>query len=963
MRAVVEGVGSYESGARRVAQSTEDINRANRRAADSSRSLDQTLRTTGTRMSEAGRQAAFLGAATVGAAAGPAFLAAQFDSSLLRIETLVGIAREEVAGFREDILALSGETAQAPQDLAEALFVVTSAGARGQEALDILRASAQAAAVGLGNTADIARTVTQAVTAFRDQGLSAAAATDVLTATVREGNLSAAELAGSLGRVLGPASAVGVSFADVGAFVATFTRVAGDSAEATTALRGLFTALIRPTTDAEEALEAVGLSGEQLRQSLRDRGLVQTLITLNDAFAGNTVELARVIPNVRALTGVLSTVGAQQEEFLRISDSVAESQGTLAEAFERTTEDSLFQFRQALTEAQAAAIDFGGEALPIFTDLIRILGLVVDGFAALPGPVQQAAAAIAVFGGGFTLIAGTAAVLVGNIIRVTAEIISMTRALGAARVASIALATTGIFALGALAVGSVLALSGAMDALSGSTAEAAEEQSRLARAIEEVTTATEASLAAQRRSLEAQRIQAEIARDQAAALRSSKEGVEEFARENGLAVGSTVDFQRAVVLLNQEIQEQQGIIDETNESLAVLTEQERLFEEASSSTVQQLETERRVREQLIEIQRGQTDLTEEQIAAVLEAARALGIENDSLQENGDRLQELAAILNLVESGQLGVADAALAAAGALDAEATAASNAANALAAVNRARIGIAERQALEERVREGLRGLDTPEARRLLGEFTPDIGELPGGIDPVEVFGLGEFGPDVLAELPQEDLEALANALGQADEDARRAESGVAGVIDTLRSTGDIAPAAAAGIDAVAQALEQLAQRRLREQVAGLTREILGIPGDTLTAVRREQAELDRAFAEVAPFIAERLGVVPTLFRDVVEQVVQETENEIAEQQGRLGGIGGLIGLLIARRLDAGLDPGGGLIAAPGERGIGRGPGSGAENLITIEEINVGTGAQTTVAEIATGVDSGVAGALREQS
>lgn len=346
--------------------------------------LNTGLGVLGGSLSQMGRLAALggtafagLGAAMVGIKA--ARLAVEFDSSLTKINTLVGISRDQVDGWREDIQSLSVEAGRPLTELSNALFVVTSAGARGEEAMSILERSAKAAAVGLGETETIARAVTSAVQAYAEMGLTASQATDILVATVREGNLEASDLAGSLGRVIGVAGQMGVSFGEVGAFIATFTRLGVDAEESVTALRGTLTALLGPTEQQEEALNSVGYSMQSLRDAIQRDGLAKALSDLVAAADGNVDALAAVIPNVRALGGVLGTAGAQAEEFKRIEESITGATGDLNTAFEGISDDPQQVFNEAKAAGQSLLLTIGEGLVPGVKDLtVAMTALAAD---------------------------------------------------------------------------------------------------------------------------------------------------------------------------------------------------------------------------------------------------------------------------------------------------------------------------------------------------------------------------------------------------------------------------------------------------------------------------------------------------------------------------------------------------------------------------------------------------------
>ncbi len=336
-----------------------------------------------------------MGLLAVGGAAVKA--ATDFDDSMTKIESLVGIAGAEVDAMKESVRDLSGRTAQAPAQLADAMFFIQSAGLRGATAMETLEASARAAAVGLGDVTEIADLATSALNAYGAENLSAVDATDVLTAAVREGKLEASELAGSMGRVLPIASAMGVRFDEVGAAFAALSRTGTNAAEAATQVRGILSSLLRPTKQAEEALTGMGLSSEGLRRQIQDEGLLATLQTLAEEFDGNAAASASVFGNIRALSGVMDLMGENVATTEAIFASMTDTTGTLDDAFAVVSDTAGFKFRQALADIQEALVGIGERALPIVLTMLEGAREMAGAFAALPRPVKLAAAAVAAF--------------------------------------------------------------------------------------------------------------------------------------------------------------------------------------------------------------------------------------------------------------------------------------------------------------------------------------------------------------------------------------------------------------------------------------------------------------------------------------------------------------------------------------------------------------------------------------
>ena len=379
----------------------------------------------------------------VGAGAAAFKLAKDFESSMTKIESLVGKSSEEVAGLTESVLSLAGTTARAPQELADAMFFITSAGIDAADAAGVLEASAKAAAIGLGDTATIADLATSAMNAYGKENLSASNATDVMVSAVREGKLEASELAGSMGRVLPIASAMGVSFNEVGAAFASLSRTGTNAAEAATQVRGIMTSLLRPTKMAEEALTEMGLSSEGLRTQIKEQGLLSTLKTLADEFDGNAAASASVFGNVRALSGVMDLMGKNVAGTEKIFASMNDTLGATDKAFAVASDTTEFKMNQAISEFKVAMIAIGQEIIPVVLPIIQklaaFIGKVVKAFSNLSGPMKTAIVVVAL------LVAA-----LGPLLMIAGMVASAAGAMGVAVTAMLGPIGLAIVAVGAL---------------------------------------------------------------------------------------------------------------------------------------------------------------------------------------------------------------------------------------------------------------------------------------------------------------------------------------------------------------------------------------------------------------------------------------------------------------------------------------------------------------------------------
>jgi TP901 family phage tail tape measure protein len=345
-------------------------------------------------------------------------MASDFQGSMSKIVGLVGVSREQVDEWSKQILDMSKDLPQTATELADAMFFITSAGLRGERAMDALNQAARASAAGLGETKVVADAVTSVMNAYAKQGTTAAEATDVLVAAIREGKLEAESLTPVLGRVIPTASALGIGFEQVAGVLAVFSKTGQDATEGATSLTAIMSTLIKPTTEAEAALASVGLSMEDLRNmAAQPGGLIQVMRTLDDRFAGNVEAMGAVVPNVRAFRGIMNALAQDAESVDSVMLGVANATGSTDKAFEEAAQTAEFKLKSAVSSLQASLIELGLAIIPVVVPavqgLVAILGKLSKAFTILPAPIRKFVAGSLLF----LAILGPTVLLVGKIIK------------------------------------------------------------------------------------------------------------------------------------------------------------------------------------------------------------------------------------------------------------------------------------------------------------------------------------------------------------------------------------------------------------------------------------------------------------------------------------------------------------------------------------------------------------------
>lgn len=375
-----------------------------------SKQITPALNTVGSRVSAVTSKLGAALSTPLGATAGIGIVASlgkltiSFEDAFTRISALSNASAEDIGRWKGQVLSLAGETAIAPQELAEALFFLSSAGLKASDVFPALEAAAKGAATGLGTTADVANIAASAMNAYASSGLTAASVTDTLVAAVREGRAAPDEFADAMGRILPIAARAGVSFDEVAASLAVLSNIGLDVDEGVTAMRGLLQALVAPGSQAAKALDNVGISTEQMRKVLAEGGLLAALELLEERTKGNLDVLRPIIPNVRSLTGELGLMGENAAKNADIFDRVAHAVGDASVAFDETAKGPGFRFRQAFVRIQEVMIRLGKIALPVantvagaFITITAPLVKLLDVLIKLPGLTVALTTALAGF--------------------------------------------------------------------------------------------------------------------------------------------------------------------------------------------------------------------------------------------------------------------------------------------------------------------------------------------------------------------------------------------------------------------------------------------------------------------------------------------------------------------------------------------------------------------------------------
>lgn len=275
-----------------------------------------------------------------------------FETAMRSANTMAGKSGEDFDALSDKIVGLSKNIPLAREELATGLYQTISNGVPEDNWISFLEQSSKAA---VGGLADLGQTVTVTSTLIKNYGLSwdqAGAIQDKIQMTAKNGVTSFEQLGQALPRVSGSASQLGVSMDELMAVFATTTGVTGNTAEVSTQLSAVLNALIKPSAEATKAAEAMGI-GFNAASVQAAGGLENFLLGLDASIKEYSAKTGQLSENIygqlfgsaEALRLLGSLTGEQKDKFSENIGAMAESAGTIEEAFNEmsSTGDSVGQ--------------------------------------------------------------------------------------------------------------------------------------------------------------------------------------------------------------------------------------------------------------------------------------------------------------------------------------------------------------------------------------------------------------------------------------------------------------------------------------------------------------------------------------------------------------------------------------------------------------------------------------------
>lgn len=360
----------------------------------------------------------------VGAGAAVEKFFTEFEDGMAQISTVADTSTVSIKDLGNGIKQLSDDTGLATKDIQEGLYDTISSGVKTESAMNFLTVAVKAAKGGFTDTKTSVDGLTTTLNAY---GIEAEKATDIANQMMVSQNLGKTtfgEMASSIGNVVPTAAALGVETQELFSSLAVLTANGIKTSEAVTGLKAAFSNIVKPTKEASDASEALGLkfdaaevkskgwigflkdvkaklaevapeyakASEQYDKTIRQMGQLEDagqkntemykalkkslkgqkdeVELLEKASSSQISAFATMFGSVEALNSVLTLTSDQGMTLYEQSmGQMGDGTDRLTDAFNTMNETAGAKFSKSLQSLKNSAIDLGAAAAPILEDI------------------------------------------------------------------------------------------------------------------------------------------------------------------------------------------------------------------------------------------------------------------------------------------------------------------------------------------------------------------------------------------------------------------------------------------------------------------------------------------------------------------------------------------------------------------------------------------------------------------
>lgn len=377
---------------------------------DSVEKAGEKMKSVGDKMSSVGKEMSTKVTLPLAAMGGAAIKTGMdFEKSLSKVQALSGATADDMAKLEEQARELGKTTVFSASQAADAQAFLAMAGYDTNQIIASMPGLLDLAAAGqldLGRAADI---TTNIMSGFNLEADKTGEVSDVLAKTAASANTSVEQLGSAMSYVAPVAAGAGISLEETAAAIGILSNAGIQGERAGTALRGMIASLQNPTGQTAKALEALGLTADDVNPSMHS--LSDILKTLEEA--GMDSSQAMQLVGVEAGPALLAMMSQGSKGLTEFTEELKNSDGAAKEMAETMSDNLAGKLNQMKSAFQEVGLVIYYNLLPAIEWLVEFIKQLADWFNGL-SPVMQ----------NLIIIFGVIAAAIGPVIFVLGTLIS-----------------------------------------------------------------------------------------------------------------------------------------------------------------------------------------------------------------------------------------------------------------------------------------------------------------------------------------------------------------------------------------------------------------------------------------------------------------------------------------------------------------------------------------------------------
>lgn len=319
----------------------------------------------------------------------------ELEDAVYEVATLPGVLsgtqeqrQQQIRDLTDELIDASNDAHTAATELASATYDAISAGVAPEDAAYWAERAAMA---GKAGRSDASTVINGASSIYNAWGAKASGGLDhILDSMITAQNLgktTVGELSSQIGQVSGLAPQLSLSMEEVLSSVAALTAGGLSTSSAITGLRGVLSAVIKPTSEAAEMAKELGIDFSAA--GLKAKGFTGFLAEIASVTEGDSEKLGKLFGSVEGLNAVMMLGTTAADKYHSILAEMTSASGTLDAAFETRVSSRSAQLEGAINRLKNTGVELAQNLYPAVDAVTNAIGGVADYVGQLDAGTQQ----------------------------------------------------------------------------------------------------------------------------------------------------------------------------------------------------------------------------------------------------------------------------------------------------------------------------------------------------------------------------------------------------------------------------------------------------------------------------------------------------------------------------------------------------------------------------------------------